>query len=126
MFSLKPSIKDEADIPSAAYQPEPARFYSWMIGRLVISLSMSNSHAQTHRPGATLHNRIAILRVEHGMSRQDLARELDISRQTVIALDRGEYFPSLYLAMRIGQFYALPLEEIFFLSNVDYTTRKTV
>ena len=72
MFNLKPSIKDEADIPGAAYQP--VRFSSWMIGRLVISFSMSSSHARAHRPGATLHNRIAILRVEHGMSRQDLAR----------------------------------------------------
>ena len=124
MFNLKPSIKDEADIPGAAYQP--ARFSSWMIGRLVISFSMSSSHAQTHRPGATLHNRIAILRVEHGMSRQDLARELDISRQTVIALECGLYFPSLYLAIRIGQLFALPLEEIFFLSNQDYAVRKTV
>jgi putative transcriptional regulator len=126
MFSLKPSVKDEADIPNAAYQPEPAWFYSWMIGRLVISLSMSSSHAQTYRPGVTLHNRIAQLRAEYGMSRQDLAGELDISRQTVIALERGEYFPSLYLAIRIGQLFALPLEEIFFLSNEDYAVRKTV
>jgi putative transcriptional regulator len=126
MFSRKPSVKDEADIPNAVYQPESAWFYSWMIGKLVISLSMSSSHAQTHRPGATLHNHIAILRAEHGMSRQDLARELDISRQTVMALERGEYFPSLYLAIRIGQLFALPIEEIFFLSNDDYAVRKTV
>jgi putative transcriptional regulator len=126
MFSRKPSVKDEADIPSAAYQPEPAWFYSCVLGRLVISLSMSSSHARMPRPGVTLHNRIALLRAEHGMSRQELARELDISRQTVIALESGEYFPSLYLAMRIGQLFALPLEEIFFLSNVDYAVRKTV
>ncbi len=126
MFSRKPSVKDEGDIQSAAYQPEPAWFYSCVLGRLVISLSMSSSHARAHRPGATLHNRIAILRVEHGMSRQELARELDISPQTVIALERGEYFPSLHLAMRIGRLYALPLEEIFFLSHVDYAVRKTV
>jgi putative transcriptional regulator len=126
MFSRKPSVKDEADIPNAVYQPESAWFYSWMIGKLVISLSMSSSDAQTHRPGATLHNRIAILRVEYGMSRQDLARELNISRQTVMALERGEYFPSLYLAIRIGQLFALPLEEIFFLSNDDYDVRKSI
>jgi putative transcriptional regulator len=58
--------------------------------------------------------------------KQFWARELDISRQTVIALERGEYIPSLYLAMRIGQLYALPLEEIFFLSNEDHITRKKV
>jgi putative transcriptional regulator len=126
MFSLKPSVKDEADIPNAAYQPEPAWFYSCVLGRLVISFSMSSAHATMPRPGVTLHNHIALLRAEHGMSRQDLARELDISRQTVVALERGEYFPSLYLAIRIGQLFALQLEEIFFLSNDDYTVRKTV
>lgn len=126
MFSRKSSVKDEADIQSAAYQAEPDWFYSCVLGRLVISLSLSSSHARTRRPGATLHNRIAILRVEHGMSRQELARELDISPQTVIALEHGEYFPSLHLAMRIGQLYALPLEEIFFLSHGDYSMRKTV
>ncbi len=126
MFSRKPPVKDERDIPNDTYQYAPAWLYSFVLGRLVISLSMSSSHGRTQRPGVTLHNRIAILRVEHCMSRQDLARELDISHQTVIALERGEYTPSLHLAMRIGQLFTLPLEEIFFLSNVDHVMRKTV
>ncbi len=126
MLSRKPPVKDERDIPNDIYQYAPAWFYSFVLGRLLISLSMSSSHARTRRPGVTLHNRLAILRVEHGMSRQDLARELDISHQTVIALEHGEYTPSLDLALRIGQLFALPLEEIFFLSNVDNVMRKTV
>ncbi len=126
MFSRKPPVKDECDIPNDTYQYAPAWLYSFMLGRLVISLSMSSSYARTYRPGVTLHNRLAILRGEHGISRQDLARELDISHQTVIALEHGEYTPSLDLALRIGQLFALPLEDIFFLLNVDHVMRKTV
>ncbi len=126
MLSRKPPIKDERDIPHDTYQYAPAWLYSFVLGMLVISLSLRSSHARTYRPDVTLHNRLAMLRVEHGMSRQDLARELDISHQTVIALERGEYTPSLDLALRIGQLFALPLEEIFFLSNVDHGMRKTV
>jgi len=126
MFSRKPPVKDESDIPNDTYQYAPARVYSFVLGRLVISLSMSSSHARTRGPGVTLHNRLAILRVEYGMSRIDLARELDISHQTVIALGHGEYNDSLDLALRIGQLFALPLEEIFFLSNGDHVMRKTI
>jgi putative transcriptional regulator len=126
MFNRKPPVKEESDIPNDIYQDAPAWFSRFVLGRLVISLSMSSSHVRAYRPGVTLHNRIAILRGEHGMSRQDLARELDISHQTVIALEHGEYTPSLDLALRIGQLFALPLEEIFFLSNVAHVRRKTV
>jgi putative transcriptional regulator len=126
MFSRELPVKDERDIPNDTYQHAPAWFYSFVLGRLVISLSMSSSQARTHRPVVTLLNRIALLRVEHEMSRQDLARELDISHLTVIALERGEYIPSLDLALRIGQLFALPLEEIFFLSNIDHVMRKTI
>jgi putative transcriptional regulator len=126
MFSRKPPVKDECDIPHETYQYAPAWLFRFVLGRLVISLSMSSPHPRTHRPGVTLHNRLARLRVEHCMSRQDLARELDISHHTVIALERSEYCPSLELALRIGQLFALPLEEIFFLSNVDHVMRKTV
>ncbi len=119
MFSRKPPVKDECDIPNDTYQHAPAWLSSLVLGRLVISLSMSSSHARTYRPGMTLHNRLAILRVEHGMEREDLAMELDISHHTVIALEHGEYTPSLDLALRIGQLFALPVEEVFFLSNEE-------
>jgi DNA-binding XRE family transcriptional regulator len=126
MFSHKPPVKDELDIPHDTYQYAPAWLFRFVFGRLVFSLSMSSSHARTQRLDVTLHNRLARLRVEQGMSRQDLASVLDISHQTVIALEHGEYTPSLDLALRLGQLFALPLEEIFFLSNVDHGMRKTV
>ena len=126
MFSRKPQVKDERDIPNETYQDAPGWLSSFVLGRLVIALSISISHARTYWPSVTLHNRLAILRGEHRMSQQDLARELDISHQTVIALEHGEYTPSLDLALRIGQLFALPVEKIFFLSNGDHIIRKTV
>lgn len=115
MYMRKPSIKDEHDIPNHAYQYTPAWFRSFVLGRLVISISLNQAgETSAHRAGTTLRNKLAMLRVEHGMSRQDLARELDISDHTVTALERAEYTPSLALALRISQLFALPIEAIFF------------
>ncbi len=111
----KPSIKDEHDIPNYSYQYAPAWFRSFVLGRLVISLSLNQPHeTRTRRAGTTLYNNLALLRMEHRMSQQDLARALDISDHTVAALERGEYNPSLALALRISQLFALPIEAIFF------------
>jgi putative transcriptional regulator len=60
-----------------------------------------------------IHNRLAVLRAERGMSRLDLARALDVNYQTVGYLERGDYSPSLELALRLGEVFALPIEAIF-------------
>ncbi len=115
MYMRKPSIKDESGIPNHAYQHTPAWFRSFVLGRLVISISLNQAgETSAHRAGTTLYNNLAMLRMEHGMSRQDLARALGISDHTVTALERDEYTPSLALALRIGQLFALPIEVIFF------------
>jgi putative transcriptional regulator len=127
MFTRKPSVKDEHDMPNYPYRPIRAWFYSIARGRLVISISLSRTNVnKMRRPDPILSHRLARLRVEHGMSRQDLAKALDISDQTVIAMELGEYSPSLNLALRISQLFALPIEEIFFLSSLDQAARKTV
>jgi putative transcriptional regulator len=61
----------------------------------------------------TVHNRIAMLRVERGISRRDLADALGVHYQTIGYLERGEYSPSLYLALRIAAFFAVQVEVIF-------------
>jgi putative transcriptional regulator len=58
-------------------------------------------------------NRLAVLRAERGLSRQQLAEALGINYQTVGYLERGEYHPSLELAFRISDSFALPIEAIF-------------
>lgn len=60
-----------------------------------------------------VHNRLAVLRAERGMSRKDLAEAVDVHYQTVGYLERGEYNPSLALALRIGELFGLPVEAIF-------------
>jgi DNA-binding XRE family transcriptional regulator len=60
-----------------------------------------------------LHNRIAVLRAERNLSRQDLADAVGINAQTVGFLERGDYNPSLALALDLSEFFALPIEAIF-------------
>ena len=65
------------------------------------------------RTEPVLHNRLAVLRTEKGLSRQDLAQALDVNYQTIGYLERGEYNPSLDLAMRAAEFFGVPVEAIF-------------
>jgi putative transcriptional regulator len=64
----------------------------------------------------TVHNRIAMLRAERGISRRDLADALGVHYQTVGYLERGEYSPSLHLALRVAGYFEVPVEIIFSLT----------
>ncbi len=71
---------------------------------------------RTERPTATegaVHNRLSVLRAERGWSRQMLADALKINYQTVGYIERGDYNPSLELALRIAELFSLPIEAIF-------------
>ncbi|MGN0991727.1 MAG: helix-turn-helix transcriptional regulator [Candidatus Ventricola sp.] len=58
-------------------------------------------------------NRLEALRREKGIRQEDLAQALDVSRQTIISLEKGKYNPSLALAFKLARYFALPIEEIF-------------
>jgi putative transcriptional regulator len=60
-----------------------------------------------------IYNRIAVLRAERGTSRRQLADALGVHYQTIGYLERGEYNPSLYLAMRIARYFEVPVEVVF-------------
>jgi len=60
-----------------------------------------------------MRNHLKLLRGERGWSQADLADRLDVSRQTVIALEKGKYDPSLPLAFRISRVFDLPIEKLF-------------
>jgi putative transcriptional regulator len=60
-----------------------------------------------------VHNRIALLRAEQGVARRQLADALGVHYQTIGYLERGEYNPSLHLALRIAAFFDVPVETIF-------------
>lgn len=63
--------------------------------------------------GCSLKNRLKVLRAERDWSQQDLAEQLDVSRQSVNAIETGRYDPSLPLAFRIAQVFAMQIEDIF-------------
>ena len=60
-----------------------------------------------------MRNRLKVLRAERDWSQAELAQRLDVSRQSVNAIETGKYDPSLPLAFRIARLFALPIEHIF-------------
>jgi len=60
-----------------------------------------------------IYNRLAVLRAERNLSRKELAEAVDVNYQTIGYLERGDYYPSLDLALRIAHFFELPVETIF-------------
>ena len=59
-------------------------------------------------------NRLRVLRAEYEWSQAELADRLNVSRQTVNAIEKGKYDPSLPLAFKISKVFEMPIEEIFF------------
>ena len=60
-----------------------------------------------------MENRLKVLRATHNWSQQDLADRLEVSRQSVNAIETGKYDPSLPLAFRIGELFDLSIEQVF-------------
>jgi putative transcriptional regulator len=60
-----------------------------------------------------IHNRLPVLRAERGLSRQELADAVGVNFQTIGYLERGDYNPSLELALKLSVFFSLPVEAIF-------------
>nr|WP_297348579.1 helix-turn-helix transcriptional regulator [uncultured Glaciecola sp.] len=58
-------------------------------------------------------NRFKVLRAERDWTQADLAAELDVSRQTIIAIEKGKYDPSLSLAFKAAKLFEMPIEAIF-------------
>lgn len=59
-------------------------------------------------------NRLKVLRAERDWTQADLAARLEVSRQTVNAIETGKFDPSLPLAFRIARLFGQPIEELFF------------
>ncbi|MEG9432209.1 helix-turn-helix transcriptional regulator [Terriglobus sp. ADX1] len=60
-----------------------------------------------------IRNRIRELRGDHSMTQQELADQIGVTRQTVIAIELDKYSPSLEVAFRIATIFAVPLEQVF-------------
>ena len=58
-------------------------------------------------------NNLEKLGKESGISQEELAQVLEVSRQTIISLEKGRYNPSIILAFKVANFFKKPIEEIF-------------
>jgi putative transcriptional regulator len=58
-------------------------------------------------------NRIKVYRAMHDLTQEDLAKAIGVTRQTILAIEKGRYVPSLDLAFRIARHFGVNIEEIF-------------
>lgn len=61
----------------------------------------------------TILNRVHELRAKSGVTQEDVARAVGVTRQTILAIEKGNYVPSVLLALKIAKFFRLPVEDIF-------------
>lgn len=63
--------------------------------------------------GTPMKNKIKVYRAMRDLTQEALAQELKVTRQTILAIEKGKYDPSLELAFKIARFFGVPIEEIF-------------
>jgi len=62
-------------------------------------------------------NMVQKLRMNRGLTQEELAQKAGVSRQTVIAIEKGNYTPSVLLALKIARLFKVPVEDIFSLRS---------
>lgn len=58
-------------------------------------------------------NKIKVFRAMHDLTQETLAQELGVTRQTILAIEKGKYDPSLVLAFKIARFFGVTIEDVF-------------
>jgi putative transcriptional regulator len=58
-------------------------------------------------------NRIKVFRAMHDLTQEALARDLGVTRQTILAIEKGKYDPSLDLAFKIARYFKVSIDEVF-------------
>lgn len=64
-------------------------------------------------------NQLEQLRAQKGWTQQELAERVEVSRQTIISLEKGHYNPSILLAFRLARLFAVSIEDIFQYSEME-------
>ncbi len=64
-------------------------------------------------------NRVKVYRAMHDLTQEALARDLGVTRQTILAIEKGKYDPSLILAYKIARYFGVKIEDIFVLDSLD-------
>jgi putative transcriptional regulator len=68
---------------------------------------------------AEVHNHIKEHRLRRGLTQEELAQAVGVSRQSINSIERGRYIPSLSLALRFARFFNCPTDELFELQEED-------
>lgn len=79
---------------------------------------MARTPKKEQRP---IYNRLRVLRAETNLSRADLAEKVGVNPQTIGAIERGDHSPSLDLAMKLCEVFALPIEAVFSREPLNYS-----
>jgi putative transcriptional regulator len=58
--------------------------------------------------------KLKVYRAMHNLTQEDLAKAIGVTRQTVIAMEKGQYNPSLQLAFKIAHYFKVKIEDVFF------------
>ena len=64
-------------------------------------------------------NRLEQLRAQRGWTQQELADQVEVSRQTIISLENGRYNPSILLAFRLGRLFGVSIEDLFLYDELE-------
>ncbi|HOU81490.1 MAG TPA: helix-turn-helix transcriptional regulator [Methanoregulaceae archaeon] len=64
-------------------------------------------------------NRIKVFRAMHDLTQDALAQQLGVTRQTILAIEKGKYDPSLELAFKIARYFNVSIEEVFTYSETQ-------
>ncbi len=64
-------------------------------------------------------NNLKVLRATKNISQEDLAKQINVSRQTINAMEKGKYLPSTLLALKLARYFNISVEEIFTLASDD-------
>lgn len=62
-------------------------------------------------------NKVQVFRTQSGITQEDLAEHVQVSRQTIIAIEKGNYAPSVLLALKIARFFKMPVEKVFTITS---------
>jgi len=69
-------------------------------------------------------NKLKVLRAMHDLTQEQLAEKIGVSRQTVIAIEKNKYNPSLPLAYKLARLFDVTIEEIFFFKDEENESEK--
>ena len=71
-----------------------------------------------------MQTKLKVYRAMHNLTQEDLAKAIGVTRQTVIAMEKGQYNPSLELAFKIAHYFKVKIEDVFFYDQNDEKTKR--